>query len=156
MIDYLRVWDKDASPVSRFKGLKYFPINPAYRITAMFVAYEPPKSIKIMDVIGGDHDGFLAGEARFHLSGVDCCLVAEADGDELLFSFTDLTSKDTTYPGGRFLTTDKPQAGRVTLDFNRAVNWPCAYTAYATCPIPPVENRLSVRIEAGEMRYAEQ
>ncbi len=62
----------------------------------------PPKSIKIQDVIGGDHDGFLAGEARFNLHGIDCHLVAEEDGDDLLFSFTDQTRKDTTYPGGRY------------------------------------------------------
>jgi uncharacterized protein (DUF1684 family) len=152
---YLRVWDKGASAVSHFNGLRYFPINPAYRITAMFVTYDPPKPVKIQDVIGGENDGFLAGEAHFNLHGVDCHLVAEEDGDDLLFSFTDLTSKDTTYPGGRYLITDKPQEDRVILDFNRAVNWPCAYTAFATCPLPLAENRLTVRIEAGEMRYSE-
>ncbi|MBN2258351.1 MAG: DUF1684 domain-containing protein, partial [Anaerolineaceae bacterium] len=95
----------------------------------------------------------LAGEIHFTLEGVDCRLVAEDSGNELLFSFTDLTRADVTYPGGRFLTVEKPRDNRVVLDFNLAVNWPCAYTDFATCPLPPTENHLPVRIEAGEMRY---
>jgi uncharacterized protein (DUF1684 family) len=152
---YLRVWDRESKAIVNFTGLKYYPIKPEFRITAKFVAYEPPKIIKIQYVIGTEYDGYLAGEAHFNLNGVDCRLVAEADGDELLFSFTDETRRDTTYAGGRNLTAEKPRDNQVILDFNLAVNWPCAYTPFATCPLPPSENRLPVRIEAGEMRYEE-
>ena len=150
---YLRVWDRESPAVANFTGLKYYPIQPEYRVAAEFIPYDPPLTIKIQDVIGIEHDGNLAGEVHFDLHGITCRLVAESSEDELLFNFTDETRKDTTYPGGRYLMADKPKEGQVILDFNRATNWPCAYTAFATCPFPPVENRLPVRIEAGEMRY---
>ncbi len=152
---YLRVWDADSPEIKNFTGLKYFPIKSEYRISAEFIPYELPRGIKIQDVLGTGHDTHLFGEAHFEVNGNACILVAEEDEDELLFSFTDKTREDLTYPGGRFLTTKKPDGDRVVLDFNLAFNWPCAYTAFATCPLPPAENRLSVRIEAGEMRYKE-
>jgi uncharacterized protein (DUF1684 family) len=152
---YLRVWDKDSPAFTTFIGLKYFPVDPGFRIEAEFEIYDPPKAIKIPDVLGIEHNSFLVGEAHFILKGINCRLVAEENSEGLLFSFTDETRKDLTYPGGRYITSEKPGSGRVTLDFNMAVNWPCAYTVYATCPLPPVENRLPVRIEAGEMRYSE-
>ena len=152
---YLRIWDRESPGITDFKGLKYYSINSEYRIAATFLPYVPLKVIKIQDVIGTEYDGHLVGEARFNLNGTDCRLVAEKSGDELLFSFTDETRKDTTYPGGRYLMAKMPEDGQVTLDFNRAVNWPCAYTAFATCPLPPAENQLPIRIEAGEMRFQE-
>lgn len=152
---YLRVWDAESPEVKNFSGLEYFPIKPEYQIAAKFITYEPPKVIKIQDFVGTECDGHLFGEAHFTLNGIACVLVAEEAEDELLFSFTDKTREDLTYPGGRFLTVKKPEKDQVILDFNLAFNWPCAYTAFATCPLPPVENRLPVRIEAGEMRYKE-
>jgi len=150
---YLRVWDKDSEAVKNFTRLKFFPVKPEYQINARFILYDPPRTIKIMDAIGTDSESHLFGEAQFALDGSDCSLVAEEAGDELLLSFTDKTSSDTTYPGGRFLTAAKPKNDCVILDFNQALNWPCAYTAFATCPLPPNANHLPVRIEAGEMRY---
>lgn len=150
---YLRVWDAESQEVRSFSGLKYFPVNPDYQISAKLIIYETPKGIKIQDVIGTVYDGRLFGEAHFTLNGFTCTLVAQEDDDELIFSFTDKTREDLTYPGGRFITVKKPKNDQVILDFNLALNWPCAYTAFATCPLPPAENRLPVRIEAGEMRY---
>jgi uncharacterized protein (DUF1684 family) len=150
---YLRVWDKDAVRLKNFTGLKYFPVNSEYQIKARFIRYDPPREIRILDIIGTEYGSHLFGEAHFTLGGNDWSLVAEEDGDELLFSFTDETHTDMTYPGGRFLTVPKPENDHVILDFNQALNWPCAYTAFATCPLPPRENHLPVRIEAGEMRY---
>jgi hypothetical protein len=152
---YLRVWDRASLAAKTFKGLRYFPVDPKYRIKSKFITYDPPRPIMIMDVIGIEHEGSLFGEAQFTWDGVDCSLVAEEDGDELLFSFTDKTRESLTYPGGRYLVTKKPVDGYVILDFNQAINWPCAYTSFATCPLPPKENRLQVCIEAGEMRYHE-
>jgi len=151
---YLRVWDRAAAEVRDFSGFKYFPVAPFYCIKADFVVYNPPRLIPIQDVIGNESERTSPGFVRFSLHEVACSLVAEDTVDELLFSFTDLTRADATYPGGRYLATPQPENGVVTLDFNLAVNWPCAYTAYATCPLPPLENHLGIRIEAGEKRYS--
>jgi len=90
---------------------------------------------------------------EFTLKGQRLRLDPVGEGDVLFFVFKDLTSGRETYPPGRFLYTDLPQNDEVVLDFNRAVNPPCAFTPYATCPLPPAQNHLAVRIEAGELRY---
>jgi hypothetical protein len=149
----LRVWDKEAPSARRFAGLNYYPIKPEHRIVAEFVPYNPPRITQVRTVIGTAHDDEFVGQARFRWDGVECRLEAQGAGEGLLFSFTDRTNGDTTYPGGRFVKAPRPEGGQVTLDFNLASNWPCAYTSFATCPIPPAENRLAVRIEAGEMKY---
>jgi uncharacterized protein (DUF1684 family) len=74
---------------------------------------------------------------------------------QLFFIFRDASSRRETYGAGRFLYADPPEGGKVVLDFNKAYNPPCAYTPYATCPLPPKQNRLNIRIEAGEMRYGD-
>lgn len=150
---YLRVWDREAPALRDFEGLRYFPIDPKYRILAVYQPFETPRSIRVMDAIGGEHETFFPGQARFTLHETVCSLIAEENNDGLLFNFTDLTHTDTTYPGGRYLLTEYPREGTVILDFNLARNWPCAYTPFATCPLPPAENHLKVRIAAGEMRY---
>lgn len=150
---FLRVWDKEAQVIKNFKGLNYYPVNPEYCIPARFNPYDPPRVEKTQDVIGTEYDSKFTGQAIFIINSVECTLEAQDNDDELLFSFTDPTKTDTTYPGGRFLNTAKPKNGQVMLDFNLATNWPCAYTSYVTCPLPPFENRLTVRIEAGEIKY---
>ncbi len=149
----LRVWDADSPNVKEFKGMKYYPVDPRYRITAKYIPYDPPRIVKTLNAIGNEFETEFCGAAHFLLNGVDCSLDAQADEDELLFNFTDETHVDTTYPGGRYVIAVKPENGEVLLDFNKAVNWPCAYTSYATCPVPPPQNRLPVRIEAGELKY---
>lgn len=150
---YLRVWDEDSPALRDFLGLRYFPVDAAYKIEADYVAYDPPKAMKIMDAIGGEHEILFPGEVRFRINGVECTLIAEDNEDGALFNFTDLTRVDSTYPGGRYLLVEKPEGKRITLDFNLARNWPCAYTPFATCPLPPAQNHLQVRIEAGEKRF---
>jgi len=81
--------------------------------------------------------------------------VNEADSDGLFIVFADPTNGGTTYPAGRFLRTPPVEGNRVLLDFNRAYNPPCAFTPYATCPLPPAENRLSIPVEAGEQHDPE-
>lgn len=149
----LRVWDKESPDGKNFAGLKYYPVRPEYCITAKFVNYRPPRPISIMTVLGTEQEKHLLGQAQFTWNGVECTLEAQDDGKNLLFSFNDKTKADATYGGGRYITTPKPKDGRVVLDFNLATNWPCAYTPFATCPMPPTENHLPVRIEAGELRY---
>src|SRR5439155_2263576 len=93
------------------------------------------------------------GYATFQLQGQTIRLDPVLEGDQLFFIFRDQTSGKTTYGAGRFLYSDLPKDGKVVLDFNKAYNPPCAFTPYATCPLPPKQNRLPVRIEAGEKRY---
>jgi uncharacterized protein len=106
-------------------------------------------------MIGTETESVYLGQAQFSWNGVDCALEAEKNGDKILLHFDDKTKTDTTYGGGRKFNVPIPQGNEVILDFNLAENWPCAYTPYATCPVTPIENRLSIRIEAGEMKYFE-
>jgi uncharacterized protein (DUF1684 family) len=149
----IRVWDRDYPGRKNFNGLKHFPINPDYRITARFVPYDPPRILKIRDVIGEEYEVEFPGFAIFTLSGKECRLEAEKTDEGLFFNFYDPTNGNGSYPGGRFLATDPPNDREVVLDFNMAYNPPCAYTDYATCPLPPSQNRLPVRLPAGEMIY---
>ncbi len=151
----LRVWDTESDAVKNFHGLNYFPIQPIYRIQASFTPYDPPVKKQSANVIGTELEIEFVGQAHFTINDVDCTLEAQQDDNGLLFHFSDLTRKDTTYPGGRYLLAEAPVENEVILDFNLAANWPCAYTSFATCPLTPFENALQVRIEAGEMRYHE-
>jgi uncharacterized protein (DUF1684 family) len=149
----IRVWDRDNPGRKNFIGLKHFPINPDYCITADFIPYDPPRLMKIRDVIGEEYEVEFPGFAIFTLGGKECRLEAEKTDNGLFFNFYDPTNGNGSYPGGRFLTTDPPKDREMVIDFNMAFNPPCAYTDYATCPLPPSQNRLPVRIPAGEMIY---
>ena len=151
----VRIWDRESSGIKNFTGFHYYPVKPEYRVVAKYVRYDPPKPIKVMEVIGTQIDSALLGQAQFTLNGAECTLEAEQSGEELLFNFTDGTNKSTTYGGGRKFYLPKPEGDEIVLDFNRTENWPCAYTPYATCPIPSKENRLPIKIEAGELKYHE-
>jgi hypothetical protein len=150
---FLRAWDIQARAARDFSGLNYFPVDPAWRVTAQFITFPQPLILPVDDMVGTHYESKFLGRATFTIDGKACSLIAEEDDDELLFSFTDLTKTDSTYPGGRFITTVLPENNEVVLDFNLAKNWPCAYTPHATCPLPPFENHLKVRIEAGEKHY---
>lgn len=149
----LRAWDVESQAVKNFNGFKYFAVNPAFCLKATFVPYDPPKPFTVTDMIGMQHESAMLGEVHFKLDGQDFVLQVEDAEDEGLISFVDETRKDLSYPGGRLLKLPKPLGETLTLDFNTALNWPCAYTPWATCPLPPKSNFLPVRIEAGEMRY---
>lgn len=150
---FLRAWDLQAPTARDFSGLNYFPVDPTWRITALFTTFQQPQLLPVEDMVGTRYESKFIGRATFNIHGASCSLIAEEDDEELLFSFTDLTKTDSTYAGGRFITTSVPVNNEVVLDFNLAKNWPCAYTPHATCPLPPFENHLKVRIEAGEKRY---
>jgi uncharacterized protein (DUF1684 family) len=93
------------------------------------------------------------GSVAFTLNGRECRLDPVTEEASLFLIFKDLTSGKETYPAGRFLNTEMPKNGEVILDFNKAYNPPCAFTPFATCPLPPKQNHLPIRIEAGELRY---
>ena len=149
----IRLWDNNAPARKGFTGLKWYPVEEAYRITAKFVPYDPPKKVRVATILGGAEDGISPGYVTFTLNKQECRLETQGEGNQLFINFKDLTSGDATYPPGRFLYAAKPENGQVILDFNQAYNPPCAFTAFATCPLPPAQNRLNVRITAGEKRY---
>jgi uncharacterized protein (DUF1684 family) len=149
----IRLWDNASAARQDFPGLGWFPVNEEYRIKADFTAYPERKTIPITNVLGDTEQTPSPGYAVFKLRGKEYRLEPIVDGSDLLFTFKDLTSGKQTYPAGRFLYASQPRDGSVVLDFNKATNPPCAYTPYATCPLPPKQNALSVRIEAGELNY---
>lgn len=151
----IRFFDNNSSRRHNFTDLSWYPIDPAFRITARFVPYEPAKLITYGNVLGDQVEEPSPGAIAFSINGVDCQLDALPRGNKLFFNFRDATNGDTTYGAGRFLVTDGPQDGVVIVDFNQATNPYCAYTDYATCPLPPAQNRLPVPIAAGEQKFQE-
>jgi hypothetical protein len=153
---YIRMWDKNSPNRASFSGLKHYPVNEGFRVEASFMPYEPPKPITVMDVVGDVYEATCPGWVVFNLDGQVFRLDVDGLDDEgLFFNFRDETNKDETYQGGRFLATVPLLDGKVILDFNNAYNPPCAYTDFATCPTPLPQNRLAVRVEAGEKRTRE-
>ena len=149
----IRIYDTNNKPRREFTGEKWFDIDPAYRIKAKYTAYDKPKERPITNVLGDTAPVSNPGYVEFTWNGKKCRLEAQDAGDGLFFNFKDLTSGKSTYPAGRFLDAPKPVGGYVTVDFNRATNPPCAFTDFATCPLPPKANTLPVEIKAGEMTY---
>ena len=103
-------------------------------------------------ITGEPAEALAPGKAHFEVGGQAVSLEPTVDGDGLFFVFKDATAPRETYGGGRFLSAAAPKDGKVILDFNRAYNPPCAFSAFATCPLPTPENVLHVRIEAGEKK----
>lgn len=148
----IRVRDKDSEAARNFKGMIFFPLDMSYRVMATWVPADGKKIIEIPNVLGDVTAQPVPGVVEFKLNGEELKLTA-LGGDAkngLFFVFNDLTAKNDTYPGGRFLDTGPIVNGHVELDFNRAYNPPCAVTPYATCPLAPKENRLAIAIPAGE------
>lgn len=152
----VRVKDPDSPARRGFEGLDYFAVDPAWRVEARFEPHEEPKTIPVPNVLGTINDEPSPGVAVFRLGGATHRLdvVGEPAGGEMFFVFGDRSNGKSTYGGGRFLYAPVPDAeGRMVLDFNRAYSPPCAFTAFATCPLPPPGNDLPVEVEAGEMAY---
>jgi hypothetical protein len=150
----IRVKDPQSQARREFKGIESFPVDEAYRVNAKWVA--EPRKIPILNVLGQTEQSDCPGYAVFQVRGHEYTLhpIIEVPGDQRLFYiFGDETTGKETYPGGRFFYSDLPKDGHVVLDFNKAYNPPCVFSPYATCPLPPKENKLAVRIEAGEKRY---
>ncbi len=152
----LRMLDPESRARKTFHGLKYYPLDPAYRVRARFVPYANMKEVPVPNVLGQLVPMESPGYVEFTLQGKRYRLepVYETPRHEdLFFIFKDLTSRTETYEAGRFLHTPLPKDGVVDLDFNRAYNPPCAFTEFATCPLPIKENQLPVAIRAGELRF---
>ena len=151
----VRVKDPGSPARLNFKGLEYYPVRWDHRVTAEFVPYESPRDVVVPTVLGTPERMLAAGHAKFSFQGHSLTLepfIRSVDDKELFFIFKDETSGKDTYPAGRYLYAQR-RAGRIILDFNKAYNPPCAFTAYATCPYPTKQNWLAIPIEAGEKSY---
>lgn len=147
----IRVRDNASPERQNFTGRIWFPLDPAYRITAAFERHSEPRILQIDSSAGILLPTENPGWAEFELDGQPIHLEAfSSKPDEVWFVFRDATSKTETYPGGRFLYAPLQEDDTVLIDFNKAYSPPCAFTPYAACPLPPKENVLSVRISVGE------
>lgn len=148
----LRLADKESEVRKRFQGRVWFDIKDAYRVKARYVRYDPVRKIAIVNVIDEVSDEPSPGYVEFKLNGRTHRLDAVGDDEGLFFVLRDDTAGKTTYPPGRFLYVEKkPKPGETfMLDLNRIYNPPCAFSEYTTCPLPPKQNILKARIEAGE------
>jgi uncharacterized protein (DUF1684 family) len=148
----IRVKDLKNPAVDKYRGATFYPLSAAYRIRAEWVPGDGKRTVIVPNVLGDVTPTPVVGEARFRVDGQEVHLSAVGGDPEhgLFFIFNDMTRKTDTYPAGRFLETEPVKDGKVVLDFNRAYNPPCAVTPYATCPLPPKEDQLTVSILAGE------
>lgn len=151
----LRVKDSAAERRTNFAGLDYFPIAPAWRIEARWVPFKKSRLIPFTNMLGQTGPEVVPGKAVFERDGKTCELLAIDEGRDrpLFFVISDATSGQETYGAARFVYAEWPSDGKVILDFNRAENPPCAFTPFATCPLPPKENRLPFAVRAGEKNY---
>lgn len=149
----IRLRDLESAQLRAFHGVDRFPADESWQIRAKVERPSQPRTIPITDVLGLTHQQPLAGTLVFDLKGTLVRLDAVGEGDKLFVLFADPTNGQETYGSGRFLYVDKPDAsGKTVLDFNQAINPPCAFTPYATCPLPPRQNRLALRVTAGEKK----
>ena len=151
----IRLKDSNSEARRNFKGLHWFPVDESYKVTARLEAWPEPKEVQVPNVLGGNFKMKSPGMLKFSLKGKEYSLqpVVEDDDGTLFIIFGDGSNRSETYKSGRFLYAEKPVNGEVILDFNKAENPPCAFTPYATCPLPPAGNKLEVEIKAGEKRY---
>ncbi len=150
----IRLKDSNSDARRTFKGLYWFPVDEDWKVIARFEAFPEPKEIAVPNVLGGNFKMKSPGVLKFSLKGKEYSLQPVDEGDGTLFIiFRDKSSASETYKSGRFLYADKPVNGEAVLDFNKAENPPCAFTPFATCPLPPPGNSLDIEIKAGEKRY---
>jgi uncharacterized protein len=157
----LRIKDSQAPTRLQFHGLNWYDAGEKYRVLAKWIPYTPPRDVDIPTILGATMKDKVPGVVEFTWDGKPVRLEPIVEDDKLFFILRDTTSHSTTYGAGRFLYTGMPsnglgKAGELWLDFNHLQNPPCAYTPYATCPLPPPQNRLDVAIPAGEKRYHEE
>ena len=156
----VRARDPESPRRAGFTGLKYFPVDPAYRVEGAYEPYAAPREIDVPSSRGPARKALAPGIVRFTLAGRELALeptVESPEDETLFFVFSDATAGTESYGGGRFLHAKKPKPGeaKVALDFNLAENPPCSLTPFASCPLALTKNTLPVRIEAGEKAPAD-
>jgi uncharacterized protein (DUF1684 family) len=151
----IRVRDSVSPNRQHFNGLQYFPVRADWHIQARFEPYNPEHRIPIVNILGMEQEMISPGALVFEREGRTWRLdaIREAGDEDLFVMFSDATSGKQTYGAGRFMYVELPQGDRVDVDFNEAFNPPCAFTDFATCPLPPQQNRLDLTVDAGELKY---
>ena len=152
----IRLRDLEAELLKSFEGIERFPIDSLWEINAQFQKYDTPQKIMIPTILGTVEESFSPGKLNFRIDNKEYSLEPTSAGQGLFVVFADLTSGEETYGAGRFLYINGPDSNNnVVLDFNKAYNPPCAFTKFATCPLPPESNKLKVRITAGEKNFGQ-
>lgn len=150
----IRFRDLESPLVKNFPGIERFPVTEKWKLTARFQPYIPQKEIIVPNVLGQMNKELSPGAVVFQVGEKFYKIDALEEGNRLFLIFADRTSGEETYGGGRFMYVDKADSnGNIILDFNKAYNPPCVFTKFATCPLPPKQNYLNLRIEAGEKNY---
>lgn len=149
----VRLRDPQAETRTHFTGCTWFTPADAWRVTAKWHAYPAPRTIRITNILGMTDDEPSPGYAEFTVKGKSYRLEPVTEDDQLFFMFKDSTSGNSTYAAGRFVYSKMPKGDQVEIDFNQSHNPPCAFTAFATCPLPPRQNTLGLAVEAGEKNY---
>lgn len=151
----VRLRDLESKTLAEFTGIESYPIDANWRIQADFKQYETPELIPIPNILGTVHDQASPGVLIFKIDGKELRLhpLGEITDDELWIIFSDGTTGKSTYGGGRYLYMDTPKDGKGIIDFNKAYNPPCVFTNFATCPLPPESNKITVKVLAGEKYY---
>ncbi|HTK81669.1 MAG TPA: DUF1684 domain-containing protein [Bacteroidota bacterium] len=153
----VRVKDRKNPLRLNFTGMEYFPIDPKWRFDAKFEPYNPPKILPIATMIGTTDKDTCPGAIVFTVDGKEMRLepvMEQGTTDQFFIMYSDETSGKETYGMGRQLYSSLPDSNNhLVIDFNKGYNWPCVFTEYATCPIPPRQNHLPLRVEAGEKMF---
>jgi uncharacterized protein (DUF1684 family) len=152
---FIRVKDNDSKIRRDFTGLKWFPIDASWNIAAKFTPYDEPRIMMFDSQNGVKQTMRSPGYITFVRDGKEYRLEPVWEEEQLFFIFRDATSNRSTYGAARFLYAAPAKDGTVVLDFNKAINPPCAFTPYATCPLPPPQNRLTLAVTAGEKKYSD-
>lgn len=152
---FLRVRDSTAARLKNFAGIEAWPVDPAWRIEAAWVPFDPPREVRITNMIGLVEPALIPGKAVFTHDGrtYEIIPIDEDPESDLFFVLTDATAGNETYEACRFLYAPRPKDGKIVLDFNKLYNPPCAFTPFSTCPLPPKENVLPFPLRAGEKKY---
>jgi hypothetical protein len=147
----IRIWDPQNQRREGFGSRNWFEINPKLRIEATVNIYADPKKVMVDDIVGFKHEASMDANLAFEYEGNNFTLDAEKmESGAYYIIFKDNTAIGATYPSGRYMVTEIADDNKVVIDFNRAYNPPCAFTDFATCPLPRPENILPFNIEAGE------
>ena len=149
----IRMRDRDSAIRRDFTGLRWFSPDESYRVRGTFIPHEEPRIVELPNILGDVETFRSSGAVELSVHGQELTMTTIDSGNRLWFIFRDLTSGKETYPAARFLYAPAPQEGTTIVDFNQAYNPPCAFNPHTTCPLPPLENRLPIRIEAGELDY---
>lgn len=150
----VRTWDNNSRQRQEYAGSDWYPADPAWRVSATFHRFPEPRTVHWLTVLGDEKQTEVEGEWRFSLHGKEHALISTiSQGGDPFFVMRDGTSGQETYGASRFLKAVETRGDTTVLDFNRAFNPPCAFTPHATCPLPPRENVLDTRVEAGERLY---